>query len=1120
MSADGESGVEITEGAPYVIGIGASAGGLEAIRELVSHLPKTGDAAYVVVQHLSPKYKSILATLIERETALTVQDIEDNMPIERNRVYVAPPNHDVIFREQRFHLTTLQPGALGPKPSIDLFFSSLAEEGGERAVGIILSGTGSDGAYGMRAIRGAGGITIAQEPQTSKYDGMPIAAIETDCVDLILPPADIGDRLGRILTSKRSDLSKFSNIEQTETAPAGLLQILLAATRVDFRQYKPNTVQRRIERRQSALGISDIQEYTQYCRNNPDEIQALFKDLMISVTAFFRDPADFELLADEIQSLVARGEGRTLRVWVAGCATGEEVYTIAMLFGEAFGGPEYLKKRTLQIFATDIDRSALVVARRGGYPFSAVAHLSPDLVSRYFTRYEDGVRVCPQLHDVVLFSEHNVFQDPPFSNLDLVSCRNLLIYFNNALQKRVLSRLHYGLRKSGALFLGKAETVSAAEDLFWRKRPGAQLYAKRALAGSYEKNRSLQALSMRNPTAPETDRVERDVEAAADRSLFEALVRSFDAPALLITPEYRLVKVFGDLSDIIRLNEATRLDVGLDILKDPLAQEARALISLAFRHGVKKIGSIQRPDGARAAVQLEARPLSATGDGEQLALLLLHRVAHRDADPLTAGASEDVADTVRELQNELSLVREAHQQAMEELETSNEELQALNEQMQSSNEELQATNEELETSNEELQSTNEELITVNEELQINSAELTEINHEFDALMGRIDLAVVFVDSALHITRASAAAVAMFQIHNLTNRPHLTQSLSPAGFPNLAELCAEAMDSGETVTRLVYGAESASAVSCSPSADIRGRPIGAMIVVSQVPEAAELAQELRKLFDDAPVFMMRRAADGAVLRLSGAAAQLLGVSRADAEGAALRDLVDDDVADAITELDRTLLAERSQTRTDVELIRSRSGAQTSLLTTKRFLFRNAAGADDIYAISVETSETVRRNVFIQELLEKIQVPHAASLAEVQPLLNTGRRYLEMAAGVLIRLDAGRPMPRLIVGETPDALRLNEPLEDPSGVLERLLAAEDLLTLGPGDPRDRATLAGAPVARMIGAPLRAGPRSEGALLFVDWSGDAPGSFTSDQISFVRLVVRWSQFKLSKILDESQD
>lgn len=414
-----------------IIAIGSSAGGLEAIRELVATLPADLPVTYVVVQHMSPHHKSLLTELVGRQTTLIVKDVEDGVQPEANVIYITPPKVDVILEKGLLRLKPPSDLPAAPKPSVDRFLLSLADDHGAKTMAMILSGTGTDGAYGVQAIREAGGITIAQDTESAKYDGMPQSAIQTGCVDLVLRPVEIGTHLNKILTSAH-DFSAFRKESLQDTPVSDLLQILLARTRVDFREYKQTTITRRIERRMTALSIHDQDEYTAFLRNTPAAVDALFKDLLISVTRFFRDKDEFASLTQMLPKLLEERKNGPLRVWIAGCATGEEAYSIAMLIAEAMGDQNGPLRDRLQIFATDIDKDALQVARAGIYGNAALNDIPKHLAEKYIVYHGDGIRVTEDIRSVILFSDHNVCQDPPFQRVHLLCCRNLLIYFRNS----------------------------------------------------------------------------------------------------------------------------------------------------------------------------------------------------------------------------------------------------------------------------------------------------------------------------------------------------------------------------------------------------------------------------------------------------------------------------------------------------------------------------------------------------------------------------------------------------------------------------------------------------------------------------------------------------------------
>ncbi|GFE65246.1 chemotaxis protein CheB [Litoreibacter roseus] len=877
-----------------IVGVGSSAGGLEAIRELASALQPNYGCAYVLVQHMSPQHKSLMTHLIASETTLNVVDVENDMVPEPDIIYVTPPRYDVVINKGRLLLVepSNQPGK--PKPSVDRFLISLANELGERSTAVILSGTGSDGAYGVQAVREAGGITIAQDDSSAKYDGMPNAAIETGCVDLVLRPSQIGTQLKSIMASPRS-LEQFREGDDMQGPTATVLQILLARTGVDFREYKQATVQRRMERRMTALGIKTIEEYVSYCRNHPPEVDALLKDMLISVTRFFRDKEQFLGLTDAMSEMVEKNEQQSLRIWVAGCATGEEAYSIAIMLAEAMGGPNALARSGTQIFATDIDRAALEYARRGQYSQGALYDVPQELVETYFIQQSDGVRVIEALRSVILFSDHNLCQDPPFLNMDLICCRNVLIYFGSKLQGRVLSRLHYALKQDAHLFLGTAENISGSDALFHSASDQVRLFRKRMLArkqpiephtfsGNWSSRTPLAATPARKP--------ELKTDQSVERMMFDGLARSLGDNAILVSEDHSFLRIYGEVAPYVDLSEGVELDLKLALLKSPFREEARSLVTLAIRHQDKRVGG-RHPVGDNEMVRLEAIPIKARQTEEKLALLTINRWEKTDFDEADANAAptnELSSEHLRELDLELATAREALQQTIEELETSNEELQALNEELQSTNEELQATNEELETSNEELQSTNEELITVNEELQVNSSELTALNAELGSVLGNIPIPLLVLDNALQIGRASRAAVEMFDIPVPINSPHLSQVSLPDGFPRLVDVCNRALHFGDAIELDFESENKLYRLQCMPFSGDMGQLLGVTLIIVSSATADSLATEMGAILDHAPLHLIRFGENNKIQRLSAKTAESLGIEQSDAIGMNLQTIL--------------------------------------------------------------------------------------------------------------------------------------------------------------------------------------------------------------------------------------
>ncbi|MEO1600519.1 MAG: chemotaxis protein CheB [Pseudomonadota bacterium] len=989
----------------FLVGIGASAGGLEAIRELVKNLPQDIAATYVVLQHMSPQHKSLLTTLIDRETFLPVEDVKDGIVPKPNAIYVTPPNNDVIYRDGALHLLVPSQEIAAPKPSVDRFFMSAAAALGERSVAVVLSGTGSDGSYGIQAIRAAGGITIAQDDKTAKYDGMPNAAVETGCVDLVLSATDIGIHLSKILGSPRN--FEFARTGTEITHPVSdLLQILLARTRVDFRDYKPTTVHRRIERRMTALGIKSQQEYTTHCRSNPREVDALFKDLLISVTRFFRDPDEFMALRSFIDKMVAerREDPEPIRVWLTGCATGEEVYSIAILLAEALGGPSELSKDRVQIFATDIDTAALRIARAGRYSLAASDDIPPELVGRYFVRREDRLCVIDQVKDVILFSVHNLCQDPPFLNVDLICCRNLLIYFGPSLQTKALSRLHFALKPNGLLFLGTAETVGGADDLFKMASEKAHIYRRRVLGRRQDigMRGDLMVTPAHRPVPIEpVTRVDRDREI--NEALFDGLARSVGPNAVLVGPDYRILKVYGDVTPFISLTETSRLQLALSMFKTSLANEARALISVARKQGQKRMGRIHPPEADDGmSVQLEVFPVSSGDLGEDVCLVVFRRWETSADSPERARAASAVdlgpTQQIEALEREIAATRDALQQSIEELETSNEELQSTNEELQATNEELQATNEELETSNEELQSTNEELVTVNEELHVNGTELAELSDELQSILETIPSAVVVVDSALQVNRASAAAVELFRLDHPNDRPHISQCHLPPGFPHLAEMCDNALHLGTAVTGEITSGETSYSMRCSPFTDSRGRISGATLLFIETPSTTRLLSQLGHLFRYAPVLLMHRDRAGNVIRLSGHAREHFGLEEDTTERIHIGQIYDEDTVKKVIADDRAFLESDRDWESSTELKQLRCHEKPRWYEVERWrVDGETPDQDSIYVALSNVTDRLEDHLRLQAAEQRLtMVEEVAGIGSW--LVDLDAQHLEWSPGV--------------------------------------------------------------------------------------------------------------------------
>ncbi|MBL8392728.1 MAG: PAS domain-containing protein, partial [Candidatus Accumulibacter sp.] len=773
---------------PFIIGIGASAGGLEALSLLLPGLPKNLGLSYVVVQHLSPTYRSMMSQLLGRETTMPVRDIEDGMSPEPNTVYITPPNRNLTLLAGNFRLVEPARESM-PKPSVNRFFASLAEEIGESTIGIILSGTGSDGAAGIHAIKAAGGFTFSQDPETAKYSGMPQSAIDTGSVDWILPPENMGAEISLIVLNR----GLIPVATQAATAPATLKTLLgkvRSRTKVDFSQYKEPTLWRRIERRMAANHVSTLHDYLQVVDQTPVELDKLCKDILISVTAFFRDTDAFTRLDKVVAEILAgKQPGDDIRVWVAGCATGEEAYSLAILFSERLGAA--FDQYRLQIFATDIDLDAMALARRGVFAASSLAHMDRGRIRAHFTPHGDRYEINKNLRDVVIFARQDLVQDPPFLRLDLVSCRNVLIYFQSELQARLLSVFHYALNAGGYLFLGKSEGIFQQEALFGVVDKDGRLYRRHGVSARLPLLRS----EMQPPAAGlnQHQRVGKPTTPLAfENILLDAAGRYFIPTSILINGKFEIRHIHGDASRLLNVSPGKPAFDLISLIRRELRTEVQVLMRQAQ---VKQTVAYGRPRHIKAldptrGVRLSVHPLSAI-DSETLFMVCIEWIQPA----VGKNALEDNNNaTDKELEDELAATREHLQTLVEELETSNEEMQALNEEIQASNEEMQASNEELEASNEELQSTNEELATVNEELQIKTAETQELNIELECIQNSVDYPLLVLDRNLGLQRFNSAAARLFKLGAAQSGRHLRDLPLPPGMPDLVANSQQVIES--------------------------------------------------------------------------------------------------------------------------------------------------------------------------------------------------------------------------------------------------------------------------------------------------------------------------------------
>ncbi len=760
-----------------IVGIGASAGGLAAFEAFFSGMPVdiNPDMAFVLVQHLAPDHKSILTDLVKRYTKMQVFEVTDGIRVQPNCAYIIPPNHNMAFLDGELQLLELN-AQRGMRLPIDFFFRSLAQDQHERAICIVLSGTGSDGTLGLRAIKGEGGMAMAQDPESTDYDGMPRSAIATDLVDYVLPPEAMAAQL--IAYAARAygkpGAQKSPPLTQTDDALKKIFLLLRDHTGHNFSLYKHNTLKRRIERRMAIQQIADIENYVKFLQQTPSEIDALFHDLLIGVTNFFRDPDAFAVLETRVipNLFSAKPNGAAIRVWVPGCSTGEEAYSIAILLQEHM---ESLKKNfKLMVFATDIDNRAIVQARSGLYPANIGSDISPERLAHYFTQTADGTayRIRKNIRDILIFSEQNVVQDAPFSKIDLISCRNLLIYLGVDLHKKLIPLFHYSLNSAGFLFLGTSESVGDHLDLFVPLDRKQKIYQQKdelhellhRSAGSLPKSGE-----ERIKTALLAETSPKESRPSLREMTERALLQHAPLVGVLVNERGEILYLHGRSGQYL---EPAPGEAGLNIVK--MARLGLHKELSAALHRAVQLNEVVTAQGLQVktndhftSVNLTIRPVKAIQskpllDGEPTLYVVILEAAPDQAGKNLEGDQTAVneigqsASDIAALKQELRAKEEYLQSANEELETSNEELKSANEELQSINEEMQSTNEELETSKEELQSVNEELSTVNAELQQKIFDLSRVNNDMTNLLAGTGIGTIFVDLRLRIQRFTPA----------------------------------------------------------------------------------------------------------------------------------------------------------------------------------------------------------------------------------------------------------------------------------------------------------------------------------------------------------------------------
>ncbi|AUS99820.1 ATPase [Nostoc sp. CENA543] len=759
-----------------VVGVGASAGGLEAFIELLSNLPTDTGMAFVLIQHLSPSQKSLLPEILSRKTQLPVVQAQDEMAVEPNHVYIIPPNATMTISQGILKLSPRQK-TRGHLITVDKFFFSLAEDRGSKAVGVVLSGGDADGARGLEVIKGVGGITFAQCEESAKVSSMPNTAVASGHVDFILTPQQIAAELAKISShpyvNHRTSIKPVDSISETGEALTTIFSLLRTATGVDFNHYKLTTLKRRILRRMILYKLERLEDYVRYLQDNPVEVTALYQDVLITVTSFFRDPEAFEVLKTKVFPTIAkdRKPDSPIRIWVAGCSTGEEAYSVAICLLEFLSNQ--VINTTIQIFATDINDVAIEKARAGIYKPSQIADVSPERLQRFFVQVEGGYQISKPVRELCVFARQNLISDPPFSRLDLITCRNVLIYLGSPVQKKLLPVFHYGLQSSGFLMLGTSETVGEFTDLFTLVDRKYKIYSRKLAPArlGIDLVTSNYPLEIANSRPPLNLDVPDDLEMQkeADR----IVLNQYSPVGVIINDELEILQFRGQTSPYLQPPPGRPSFNLLRMAKEELRIELRTAIHQAKKRGIpiNKEGIQLKENEQIKQIRLDVVPFKISGGTERYFLVMFADMT------LTVPVSLEVSNSniarrrkknneeeeIQQLKQELANTKEYLQSIIEEQQATNQDLRDANEEILSSNEELQSTNEELETAKEEIQATNEELNTINDELQRRNLESTQVTNDLQNLLSSINIPILMLGGDLRIRRFTPVAESIFNL---------------------------------------------------------------------------------------------------------------------------------------------------------------------------------------------------------------------------------------------------------------------------------------------------------------------------------------------------------------------
>jgi two-component system CheB/CheR fusion protein len=828
------------------VGLGASAGGLEALQQFMANVPAASGLAYVVVQHLDPSHKAMLTELLQRATTMPVREATGSMRIESDAVYVIPPGADLTVVDGRLQLAPpTQPR--GRRLPIDVLFCSLARDQGDRAVGVVLSGMGSDGTVGLQAIKGQGGLTLAQEPASAQFDSMPKSAIDAGVCDIVAPAAELPQRILQVTGPHALAADSAGSDNDSEPLNA-ILGLLRERSKRDLTLYKLSTVKRRVERRMGVHGLETFTAYARFVADNPQELDLLFKELLIGVTSFFRDPPLWQELKDVVLPalLARRTPGTPLRAWVVGCSTGEEAYSLAMAFREAADTQPNPNLWSLQIFASDINADAINAARKGQFPASIAVDVAPERLRRFFVAQGDGFVIRPEIRQMILFAQHDVILDPPFTRLDIVTCRNLLIYFNAALQQRLLPLFHYVLRPGSLLVLGESETVGRSFSLFTALDAKRRVYLRAgtaAVAGNvdFPINRRLSS----RPTAQESN-VPHPTNRTADlQSLAnQVLLQEFSPPAVIVNERGDVIYINGHTGKYLE-PAAGKANWNIHVMAHPAirTQLAAALRQALREKKIVELHGLALKEDPQSTLNVTVKPLGESSGLDGMVMIVFRDLAKPPGAARRKRAGGPVDPMISE---DLARAREEIRALRQEMLASKDDLQSANEELQSTNEELQSANEELTTSKEESQSMNEELQTINAELRSKLDDLALAQSDMQNLLNSTEIATLFLDNALHVRRFTEHITRIIQLREGDIGRPLSDLASTLIYPQLHA------DAKETLRTLAFSEKEIAStdarwytVRIMPYRTVANVIQGVVITFVDITAAKELESRLRK-----------------------------------------------------------------------------------------------------------------------------------------------------------------------------------------------------------------------------------------------------------------------------------